>query len=44
LITHADCADDALMNLDELAAEAVGVSDRDDSTDAAGIEAVDYTL
>ena len=44
LITHADSADDALMNLDELAAEAIRVSDRDESTEAAGIEAVDYTL
>ena len=44
LITYADSADDALMNLDELAAEAVRVSDREESTEAAGIEAVDYTL
>ena len=46
LITHADCADDALMNLDELAAEAIRVSDREETveSDSARFEAVDYTL
>ena len=46
LITHADSADDALMNLDELAAEAIRVSDREETveSDSARFEAVDYTL